>query len=472
MNDQYRLMSQSFWTSAPSSLRRIRDFLWYAGVIGLHRASAKGPLARLSKSGTCQRKCQHGNPSDQNAIQAAADIALDRHRDRLVVATQTSIQLWDLGTSQVLSRIAIDPRQSISISLHPKGEQLAVLGAGTKIELLNVESGKPVLEDSPAHSDQISFVAYSPNGEQVITGERDKKILVWDAESGRHLRDFPGFFGQNAEMASVGVSPNGQTIVVFGYRVERREDEQTVRGKRLPFPFESEFVSVPAMQFLNATTGELRKEIRIPSFSSRVAFSSDSRILAVYARQSSYGSRSDVIWLFDLESGKQLNTLWSRDHHVMALAFSDDGERLWSVSKDAKIRRCDLSAKVDQEFILSTERADCAAISVSSLRAATVSAGPDAHIWDLKTGQLFRQVEVPNGAINFLAFSPDGSKLAMGTDSRSLSIHNIETGTLELEVSNLPSRARVLAFSPDGKCLISGMEDSSAIIWKVPGKTN
>ena len=47
-------------------------------------------------------------------------------------------------------------------------------------------------EKANAHSAQISSVAYSPDGSQILTGSWDKSLKVWEWDSGGHRESVNG----------------------------------------------------------------------------------------------------------------------------------------------------------------------------------------------------------------------------------------------------------------------------------------
>ena len=69
-----------------------------------------------------------------------------------------------------------------------------------------------------------------------------------------------------------------------------------------------------------------------------------------------------------------------------------------------------------------------------------------------------------NGSVYEVAFSPDGSRLATGSDDSTARIWDAETGK-ELQRLEHDSSVNALAFSPDGSRLATGSDDSTARIW-------
>ena len=77
---------------------------------------------------------------------------------------------------------------------------------------------KPVVEEGwnsclqtlEGHSSSVMSVAFSPDGQTIVSGSEDKTVKVWEAATGSLQRTLEGHLSY---VTSVAFSPDGQTIV-------------------------------------------------------------------------------------------------------------------------------------------------------------------------------------------------------------------------------------------------------------------
>lgn len=80
-------------------------------------------------------------------------------------------------------------------------------------------------------------------------------------------------------------------------------------------------------------------------------------------------------------------------------------------------------------------------------------------LWDVSTGALLMQQEAHLGWIWSLAFSPDRQTLATGSSDRTIRLWDINTGKCLKTLEEHTSAIWAVAFSPDGTYLASGSDD-------------
>jgi WD40 repeat protein/serine/threonine protein kinase len=179
--------------------------------------------------------------------------------------------------------------------------------------------------------------------------------------------------------------------------------------------------------------------------------------------------RSARVW--DARSLQLLYTLPHADI-VYHASFSPEGTRLVTASNDGFVKIWDLPTGALLRA-LTHERLDgqraryfMAAMAPDGRSVAAIDVrGTLAHVWDASTGELI--VEIPNvtGANPSLAFSPQGTWLAMsgGGDVRVFDTH---TWVRVLTIAG--SEVNSLSFDPTGPRLATATWTGDASIWELP----
>ncbi|KAK3946786.1 hypothetical protein QBC32DRAFT_329042 [Pseudoneurospora amorphoporcata] len=170
------------------------------------------------------------------------------------------------------------------------------------------------------HSDSVSSVAFSPDGQRLASGSWDKTIKIWDPASGSCLQTLEGHSGY---VSSVAFSPDGQRLASYS-------DDKTIK---IWDP-----ASGSCLQTLEGHSDSVRS----------VAFSPDGQRLAS-------GSWDKTIKIWDLASGSCLQTLEGHSDSVWSVAFSPDGQRLASYSDDKTIKIWDPASGSCLQTILTTK---------------------------------------------------------------------------------------------------------------------
>ena len=94
------------------------------------------------------------------------------------------------------------------------------------VKLWDSKSGREI-RSFAGHSSNISSVAFSPNGRQIISGSGDDTIKLWDVETGHELRSFNG---HRYEVNSVAFSTDGRLIVSGSESVRESAAHANPRG--------------------------------------------------------------------------------------------------------------------------------------------------------------------------------------------------------------------------------------------------
>ncbi len=140
------------------------------------------------------------------------------------------------------------------------------------------------------------------------------------------------------------------------------------------------------------------------------AFTSDRRHLVT-------GRRTGPVELWDLQSGKRLQTFAGHTGEVRSVACSADGRLILSAGSDNTVRLWDVASGKELKQLKSDDRpVRCVAFSPDGRRALSAGVYGLVHLWDLASGKEVCRMEGHTMAVNSVAFSPDGRRAVSGSD--------------------------------------------------------
>jgi len=282
------------------------------------------------------------------------------------------------------------------------------------------------------------------------------------------------------EVTNCCYSPNGKLLAVAVdgdielYDAITRTLGRTLEGDRVAFSPDGAYlasVRYKTVELWQVSTGILERTLAgHTDVVTSVAFSSDGSRLAS-------GSKDGTVKLWQVSTGILERTLTGHTDVVTSVAFSPDGARLASASghwdKTVKLWWV-ATGTLEQTLKDHTGVVTSVAFSPDGARWASGSKDGTVKLWQVSTGILERTLEdhvwlsVP---IESVAFSPDGARLVSGGEDGTVKFWQVSTGTLERTLAGHTNRVTSVAFSPDGLQLASGSEDRTVKLWRVATET-
>ena len=330
----------------------------------------------------------------------------------------------------------------------------------------------PVREATPSiltgHTDAVGSVAFSPDGNRIVSGSEDNTIRIWDTSLGNELRRFgpeSHWFG----VQSVAFSPDGEWIVSVigndGIRIWDANSGESFRlcvneytpmsasfspdGRRI-VSAESRYVRIwDAIRRTEAGRCVGHGSAGLSEIVYSAAFSPDGRIVTAGAdwtiRLWDPGTSVPAGILIALPDGRQVPTdgytakeIWRIDADagpIFSVAFSPDGHSVLSASGD------NTTAPVGN--------------------AATV------RLWDATTGSESRRFQGHTGSVRSVAFSRDGRHILSGGSDKTVRLWDSATGVELRRLEGHEEGITSVAFSPDGRHVISASFDSTIRLWDI-----
>ena len=373
------------------------------------------------------------------------------------------IKVWDIVLGK--QRWSVTHEESAkSIAFSPDGTLVATYFSDEVVHVLRVENGRSITAEPdmetwisrnarkpPAqHTSARGRIEFSPDGKYLISLGGDNTIRVRDIETGVQVRTFTSTGGYTKAMA-LSSGGNSLGISIIPENTVKLWAAETIAL----FPHETRVM-----------TAEL---------------SGDGALLAT-------GGRDNKVRLWDVATEKLHQTLSGHIGPIQALAFSPDGTLLVSSGMQNWEEQAgddgityvlstrdsveDRTAKVwdvatGENIATFKHLGEVRAIAFSPDGALLATSAGRTDIRSTKTWQDIATLSTVNATS--LAFSPDGTRIAVGMSGRqpTVQIWDIATRKPIATFMGHTRSIRSLAFSPDSRLLASGGADGVTYLWDI-----
>ncbi|KAJ9611534.1 hypothetical protein H2200_004718 [Cladophialophora chaetospira] len=366
--------------------------------------------------------------------------------------TNMTIQVWDVAKGTLKG----------SLVGHTNHDLLAFKCTGTFV----------------GHTEDVSQVFFSSDGNLVISGSRDHTIRIWNAGNG----ESHAVLTRHATcIHSIALSQSGNPMASSSkdksIRLWDNMNDQSCAllnedcnvWSQLVFSQDGRMLASGLEDGTLSIWDTLtKKKLRSVRVSHRgcgvgaVAFSHDGRFLAA-------GSWDRTIRVWETERDKTVATLRGHSHGIMSLTFSPaNSQILVSGAADKTIRAWDLGKSVASRAPEGHQgEINAALLSPNSQLLATAGTDWNVRLWSTESGST-RMIYKGHTAEPFtLAFSPDGSFLASGGRDQTIHIWDLRTGRTHAVLEGHAGYISGISFSQNSLILASYTSQGPITLWDI-----
>lgn len=220
----------------------------------------------------------------------------------------------------LLKEFSVNDKTTWSVDFSADGKFIAGAGEDATIKIWDIASGQ-LVRTLAGHTANIWDVKFSPDGSRIASGSFDATVKIWDAVSGKLLQNLTD---HSEAIVSLAFSPDDKMLVTTS-------DDKSIK-------------------LWNTADWKLMRSLTVPEHSQASVFSPDSKLLLTGGRdkpaigeflQNFFGdskyNKGVSMRLWDVGTGKLLQTFSSHANDVNDVSWSKDGKFIASASSDKTI---------------------------------------------------------------------------------------------------------------------------------------
>lgn len=348
-------------------------------------------------------------------------VLFSRDGTRAVISGE-SVHLLDVQRRQVLAKMQ---GSSDTLALSPDGSLLA-LGGGDELWLLDVRTGQELRKTLGGHTSAIVSLAVSADGKQVVSGSDDASIRLWDAARGTSERLLSG---HARSVVDVAFSRDGKELLSASW-------DGTIH-------------------VWDATSSEGRPLVKLPVAVTALAMSpTEPRMV--------FAGKDGLLRLWDMVEEKELRTYGEQRREGYApVRFSSDGQRILAAREDRGIEVWDVSSgKLLQTLVPS----DYEVTSLTSSGDMVIAGTRDGviQLWKLSTGETIARFTGHTNPVSAVDLGPNALTVVSAGQDQTLRLWDVQRA-VELDRIDFKSdspwsgdRPTRVVVEPDGRSFLVG----------------
>ncbi|KAG0294753.1 WD_REPEATS_REGION domain-containing protein [Linnemannia gamsii] len=314
------------------------------------------------------------------------------------------------------------------VAFSPTGDQLVSGGEDATARTWDMQTGEAlgILGD---HTDLVNSVAYSPDGSQIASSNGNNDVRLWDARTGNIKHILTGHYGN---VSSVTFSPDGHQIASCS--------------------------KMKGIHLWNSLSGELISMLTGNVHNTCAKFSPTNDYIASTALDGTVR-----LW----RAGAEFEDFFLRlGDNFSCGDVCADGSRIVTCTEEGRMRIWETLTGKSQDIRIGFNiRITEMALSPCSTRVASSHIDHKLRLWDTQTGVLLHVLEGHTNTVAFITFSPSGDQVASGSFDRTVRVWNTLTGRLEAILEAHSGEVHGLKYSPSGHQIVASTSGNAAHVW-------
>ncbi len=377
-----------------------------------------------------------------------------------------------------------------SVAFSPNGEYI-LTGCHDKIIRLyqfNEEELKVYLKkELRNHEHEVTSVVFDPSSKYILTTSNDKTAKLWNI-NGSEMKTFKahtdyildGVFSKDGSYILTG-SKDFTAKIWYNHLKEISNQKRMGGISSIAISSSGKKIIVGSFNG-SANIFEINNQDTLINLDeiitlrghrkdvTTVALSSDNKYILT-------GSKDGSCIVWD-SNGKQINTIENAKYsEILSVATSSDGKYFLIGSRNG-IATLLTTSKFQTKIVLKGHKGEINSVAFSPINYGKqfITAGQDgkAIIWDRSNGRKIKELQGKSSGILSVSFSNNGELIATGHTDGTINLWEKSSGNIIHTFSGHKDDVFSVAFSKTGDYILSGSRDQTAILWNTPkrGKTN
>lgn len=401
-------------------------------------------------------------------------IAFSPDEQMLATGDENGVYVWKMQSFQPL---ALDPTATspvVCYDLSRDNTTLATASRNRVVRLWNIANHEPIGQPLP-HSDVVEDIAFSPDGELLLTGCQDKSAYLWNWRTAQRV----AAFALPDKIHHVQFSPDGRFILTGSRKIGKNWKSALDKIAGASLPIDRSRLNSSAIPGDESTTaGELpQSSVQLwnaatqqpighwlPHMTVRgsARFSPDSKTVATVDEE-----RKVQCW--DSATGRARGHALIHPDRIEAIAFSPDSALLLTGCRDGSARLWDVDTS-SQFGEPMRHRLGVIAVAFHPLGQVILTGSDDktAQLWDANTCERLDRTLPHAEPVQHVAFDEDGKTILTRAKDRLVRLWDLATGKLIGPALSHDPFGCPIRWSLDGGTVVTRSRAGSAQIWNVP----